>query len=80
MRRQMDCKGIETVRRDNCHLVKNLVDTCLRKILIDRDVEGAKQHVRDTVSALLQNKVRTKIVPRSLGNGTAGSLARTRWF
>jgi DNA polymerase delta subunit 1 len=53
----MDCKGIETVRRDNCHLVKNLVDTCLRKLLIDRDLEGAKQHVKDTVSLLLQNKV-----------------------
>lgn len=60
---QMDCKGIETVRRDNCHLVKNLVDTCLRKILIDRDVEGAKQHVRDTVASLLQNKVSTASDP-----------------
>ena len=38
---KMDTKGIETVRRDNCGLVKTVIDTCLRKILIDRDVEGA---------------------------------------
>eukprot|EP01134_Creolimax_fragrantissima_P003471 CFRG3471T1 len=54
---KMDCKGIETVRRDNCHLVKNLVDRCLKFLLIERDLEGAKQHVKDTISLLLQNKI-----------------------
>ena len=33
---KMDCKGIETVRRDNCPLVANLINTCLQNILIDR--------------------------------------------
>ena len=33
---KMDCKGIETVRRDNSPLVANLINTCLQKILIDR--------------------------------------------
>lgn len=33
---KMDCKGIETVRRDNCPLVANLINSCLQKILIDR--------------------------------------------
>lgn len=33
---KMECKGIETVRRDNCPLVANLINTCLQKILIDR--------------------------------------------
>ena len=32
----MDCKGIETVRRDNCQLVKDVVDTSLRAILIHK--------------------------------------------
>ncbi|KAL0198009.1 hypothetical protein M9458_006549, partial [Cirrhinus mrigala] len=32
---KMDCKGIETVRRDNCPLVANLINTCLQNILID---------------------------------------------
>eukprot|EP00124_Ichthyophonus_hoferi_P000144 Ihof_evm8s5 gene=Ihof_evmTU8s5 len=54
---KMDCKGIEAVRRDNCPLAANLVTDCLHKILIDRDVEGAKNHVKETISALLQNKV-----------------------
>ena len=38
---KMDTKGLETVRRDNCLLVRRVIDTCLRKILIDRDVQGA---------------------------------------
>jgi DNA polymerase delta subunit 1 len=33
----MDCKGLETVRRDNCLLVRTMIDTCLRKIIIERD-------------------------------------------
>ena len=40
---KIDAKGIETVRRDNCRLVQTLISTCLHKILIERDVEGAKK-------------------------------------
>jgi DNA polymerase delta subunit 1 len=40
---KMDTKGIETVRRDNCRLVQNVIETVLRKILIDRDVQGAQE-------------------------------------
>jgi DNA polymerase delta subunit 1 len=32
---KMDCKGIETVRRDNCGLVKEIVQAALDKILIE---------------------------------------------
>jgi DNA polymerase elongation subunit (family B) len=32
--------GIETVRRDNCPLVKDVITTCLQKILMERDVQG----------------------------------------
>ena len=38
---KMDTKGIETVRRDNCLLVQTVIETVLRKILIDQDVQGA---------------------------------------
>jgi DNA polymerase delta subunit 1 len=38
---KLDAKGLETVRRDNCLLVRRVVDTCLRKILIERNVQGA---------------------------------------
>jgi len=40
---KMDSKGIETVRRDNCRLVQTVIETVLRKILIDRDVQGAQE-------------------------------------
>jgi DNA polymerase delta subunit 1 len=40
---KMDTKGIETVRRDNCRLVQNVIETSLRMLLIDRDVAGAQE-------------------------------------
>jgi len=54
---KLDKKGIESVRRDNCMLVRSLVDTVLTKILIDRNVPGAVDYVKETVSDLLQNKI-----------------------
>ncbi|KAL7230906.1 hypothetical protein ACSBR2_009230 [Camellia fascicularis] len=54
---KMDTKGIETVRRDNCLLVKNLVNECLHKILIERDIPGAVQYVKNTISDLLMNRM-----------------------
>lgn len=33
---KMDCKGLETVRRDNCPLVANMMNTCLQILLIER--------------------------------------------
>ncbi|KAK5034457.1 DNA-directed DNA polymerase delta [Exophiala sideris] len=54
---KMDSKGIETVRRDNCRLVQIVIETVLKKILIDRDLDGAQEYVKDTISNLLQNKV-----------------------
>lgn len=54
---KMDSKGIETVRRDNCRLVQTVIETVLRKILIDRDLDGAQNYVKETISSLLQNKI-----------------------
>ncbi|CAG8739425.1 4826_t:CDS:10, partial [Acaulospora morrowiae] len=54
---KLDTKGIETVRRDSCLLVQNVIETCLRKILIDRDVVGAEEYAKKTISDLLQNKI-----------------------
>ncbi|KAK8917896.1 DNA polymerase delta catalytic subunit [Metarhizium anisopliae] len=54
---KMDTKGIETVRRDNCLLVQTVIEKVLRMILIDRDVGGAQEYVKDTIASLLQNKV-----------------------
>ncbi|KAJ1965510.1 DNA-directed DNA polymerase delta [Dispira parvispora] len=54
---KIDTKGIETVRRDNCRLVQVVLETCLRKILVDRDVKGAENYTKRIISDLLQNKV-----------------------
>lgn len=54
---KMDTKGIETVRRDNCRLVQTVIDTVLRRMLIDRDPQGAQEYVQQVISDLLQNKI-----------------------
>ena len=38
---KIDCKGIETVRRDNCTMVAKMMNSCLHKLLVDRDPDGA---------------------------------------
>jgi len=54
---KVDCKGIETVRRDNCPLVAKMLNTCLQKILIERNPNGAVEYVKQTISDLLCNRV-----------------------
>ncbi|TID23937.1 hypothetical protein CANINC_003098 [Pichia inconspicua] len=54
---KMDTKGIETVRRDNCRLVQNVITRVLELILEDRNVEEAEEYVKQTIADLLQNKV-----------------------
>ncbi|KAK7861969.1 hypothetical protein R5R35_013533 [Gryllus longicercus] len=54
---KMDCKGIETVRRDNSPLVANMMNTCLQKLLIDRDPQGAMEYAKQVISDLLCNRI-----------------------
>ncbi|XP_059054186.1 DNA polymerase delta catalytic subunit [Achroia grisella] len=54
---KMDCKGIETVRRDNCPLVSNMMSTCLQKLLIDRDPDGALRYAKQVIADLLCNRI-----------------------
>ncbi|KAF7284558.1 hypothetical protein GWI33_021941 [Rhynchophorus ferrugineus] len=54
---KMDCKGIETVRRDNCTLVVDVINTCLQKLLINRDPDGAVNYAKMVISDLLQNNI-----------------------
>ncbi|XP_045785485.1 DNA polymerase delta catalytic subunit [Maniola jurtina] len=54
---KMDCKGIETVRRDNSPLVSNMMSTCLQKLLIDRDPDGAVNYAKQIISDLLCNRI-----------------------
>lgn len=54
---KMDCKGIETVRRDNSPLVSNLMNTCLQKLLIERDPDGAIDYAKRVIADLLCNRI-----------------------
>lgn len=66
---KIDSKGIETVRRDFSLLVQIMVDTVLKKMLIERDVENAKAYTRTKISELLQNKIDMSLLvqTKSLG-------------
>ena len=66
---KMDTKGIETVRRDNCALVRIVVDTCLRLILVDRSVAEAIAYTKGVISDLLQNKldISMLVITKALG-------------
>ncbi|XP_057321007.1 DNA polymerase delta catalytic subunit isoform X2 [Microplitis mediator] len=54
---KMDCKGLETVRRDNCPLVANMMNTCLKILLIERNPEEALDYAKRVISDLLCNKI-----------------------
>merc|ERR1719410_2672469 len=54
---EIDCKGIETVRRDNCPMVAKMMNSCLHKILVERNPNGAVDFVKQTISDLLCNRI-----------------------
>ncbi|KAJ2703340.1 DNA-directed DNA polymerase delta [Coemansia spiralis] len=54
---KLDTKGLETVRRDNCQLVPLVLDTCLKMMLIDRNVDGAVSYTKGVIADLLRNKI-----------------------
>jgi len=66
---KIDCKGIETVRRDNCHLVRDVVNNVLQKILIDRSYEEAINYCKKIISDLLQNRIDLSLLVISKGLG-----------
>ncbi|KAJ3332402.1 DNA-directed DNA polymerase delta [Blyttiomyces sp. JEL0837] len=77
---KMDCKGIETVRRDSCRMVSVVIDTCLQKILVERDVKGAEEYVKRVISDLLQNKIDLSqlVISKALGKAEyAGKQAHS---
>ncbi|PRW18348.1 DNA polymerase delta catalytic subunit [Chlorella sorokiniana] len=64
---KIDTKGIETVRRDNCLLVRNVVTTCLEKILVERAPGEAAEYVKGVISDLLMNKLDLSLLVISKG-------------
>eukprot|EP00455_Lapot_gusevi_P013195 TRINITY_DN1637_c0_g3_i3.p1 TRINITY_DN1637_c0_g3~~TRINITY_DN1637_c0_g3_i3.p1 ORF type:complete len:670 (+),score=201.46 TRINITY_DN1637_c0_g3_i3:299-2011(+) len=70
---KMDAKGIETVRRDNCSLVKDVIETCLHKILIERSVETAVEYTKQLISDLLCNRLDLSllVITKALGKSAS---------
>ena len=72
---KMDAKGIETVRRDNCGLVQNIVQGSLDRLLKKFDDKGAVEFCKGMISDLLQNRVDlsllviTKGLSKKVGDG-----------
>ena len=72
----MDTKGLETVRRDNCALVREVIQTSLDKIIIERNVSGAIEYVKSQIADLLQNKmdISRLVITKSLNKGAEYAL------
>lgn len=72
----MDTKGLETVRRDNCALVRDVIQTSLDKIIIERNVPGAIDYVKSQIADLLQNKmdISQLVITKSLNKGAEYAL------
>jgi len=54
---KMDCKGIETVRRDNAPVVAMVLNNCLQKLLIERNPNAAIEYTKQVISDLLCNRI-----------------------
>jgi DNA polymerase delta subunit 1 len=77
---KIDTKGLEAVRRDNCELVRELVETVLKKILIDRSVDDAVNYCKGIISDLLQNRIDISllVISKSLSKKTGGDDEETK--
>ncbi|CCH59550.1 hypothetical protein TBLA_0B07320 [Henningerozyma blattae CBS 6284] len=53
---KLDQKGLASVRRDSCPLVSIVMNRVLKTILIDRNVDGALEYVKDVIDDLLHNR------------------------
>ncbi|CCC68676.1 hypothetical protein NCAS_0B05920 [Naumovozyma castellii] len=54
---KLDQKGLASVRRDSCSLVSIVMNKVLKKILIERNVNGALEFVKKTIDDILHNRV-----------------------
>lgn len=45
------------MRRDNCVLIREMLEEVLKTVLLDNDIDKAVNYIKATVSNLLQNKI-----------------------
>lgn len=67
---KMSYKGVDTIRRDNCGLVKKMVHEVLDDLLVKGDANLALKSCKGMISDLLQNKVDISllVMMKGLGN------------
>lgn len=70
--KKLDAKGIETVRRDNCMLVKDIVNKSLDLIIRKRDKQGALNYCKEMISDLFLGKIDISnlIITKGIGKRT----------
>ena len=49
--------GMENVRRDNCQLVRTVMNHTLELVIKQSNIEGAVQYIKNVISDLLANKI-----------------------
>lgn len=54
---KLDTVGLETVRRDNCELVRHLITKVLQLILVKKSVQEAIDYTKSTISDLLMGRL-----------------------
>lgn len=54
---KIDKKGFESVRRDNCYLIREILENTLDMLLVKNDVKGIASYVKHMISELVQNKI-----------------------
>ncbi|KAI6187607.1 DNA polymerase [Aphelenchoides besseyi] len=59
---KIDTKGMETIRRDNCPLVGDVMSSCLDLMLLNHDPEGALEYAQRVISQLLMNEIDTSLL------------------
>jgi DNA polymerase delta subunit 1 len=54
---KIDKKGFESVRRDNCYLIREMLENILDLLLCKNDIEGISIYVKKIIGNLVQNKI-----------------------
>ncbi|KAL6944574.1 DNA-directed DNA polymerase delta [Hanseniaspora osmophila] len=54
---KLDQKGLASVRRDSCPLVSIVMNKVLKGILIERNVQGSLDYIKQIIDNILQNEI-----------------------
>ena len=71
---KIDKKGLETVRRDNCLLIREMLEKIINLILWENDKNEAIRYIKNIVSDLFQNKIDISklVISKALTKKAAG--------